>query len=196
MPLLISHLHQHYILSQKQIRQQTSKHRSQRFLDNMDLKDRKLSRQEKISQFAELRKSYCALMKSLKFYEQECSELTKTSNERVDSSVKIELREQDDVIKSEPKFNKKRKNPGDWKNDPDLPDGWKYAEHFHSRIKSNMKTYLSPRGTFCPGIAYVLKEYLNNGEGIEPLMKYLKKEGWFETDLLPQGHFMKQKPSE
>ena len=48
----------------------------------MDIK-KKLSREEKISQFDELRKNYCAMMKSLKFYEEECSKLTKNDSEQV-----------------------------------------------------------------------------------------------------------------
>ena len=163
----------------------------------MALKERKLSREEKISQFDELRKNYCALMKSLKLYEQECSKLTKTNIEKeVKSTVKVELREHGDVIKRENQSIKTKKKPGNWKDDPDLPHGWKYAEHFYQRTPSSIKTYLSPRGRIFQGIAYVLKEFLDNGEGIDPLMKYLKKEGWFETDLLPPGHLMKQKPSE
>ena len=110
----------------------------------MDLKERKLSREEKISQFDDLRKNYCELMKSLKFYEQECSNLTKANiEEGVESPGKIDLREENNVIKRENQSIKKRKRPGNWKNDPDLPNGWKYAEHFYSRTQSNMKTYLS-----------------------------------------------------
>ena len=46
----------------------------------MELK-RKLTREEKIAQFDELRRNYCAMMKSLKFYEEECSKLTKNTGE-------------------------------------------------------------------------------------------------------------------
>ena len=154
----------------------------------MEVNQKKLTREEKIAQFDELRRNYSAMMKSLKFYEGECAKLTNTDS----LSIKVETMAPE-TLKSEDHS----KDEGKWKMDADLPTGWRYAEHLNPTFNPKpMKTYLSPKGKIFSGIGPVLKELIENGEGREPLMKYLRKEGWFETELLPPGHFMRQKPSE
>merc|ERR1712155_27635 len=37
------------------------------------------------------------------------------------------------------------------------------------------------------------KYYIDRGQGMKPLKKYLQKQGWFETDLLPPGWYLRQK---
>ena len=155
---------------------------------------KKLSREEKISQFDELRKKYCAMMKSLKFYEDQCSKLTTNNTENGPAVVKTEKhcegveRETLKISQEKTKFQAK------WKVDSDLPSGWQYAEHVTSYFST--KHYLSPGGKNYKGIHQVLREFIQSGQGREPLMKCLRKEGWFETELLPPGHLMKQKSSE
>ena len=83
-----------------------------------------------------------------------------------------------------------------WKMDPDLPSGWKYAEHFSSQTPHARNYFMSPSGKTYQGIHQVLREFIQSGLGREPLMKCLRKEGWFETELLPSAHLMKQKRSE
>ena len=159
---------------------------------------KKLSREEKISQFDELRKKYCAMMKSLKFYEDQCSKLTKnnTENDSKPAFVKTE-KHCDGVERETPQLSqKKTKVQTKWKADPDLPLGWKYAEHFSSKSQHSWNHFKSPVGKIYQGISQVLQEFIESGQGREPLMKCLKREGWFETELLPPAHLMRQKRSE
>ena len=165
----------------------------------MDNKQRKLTREEKISQFNDLRKNYCALMKSLKFYEDECSKLTNTSSAKSPQpSVNPEKpNEEENGIKSETsKKIEKRKVCLKWMQDPDLPAGWQYADQFTSQHSHVMKHYKSPAGDTYQGIPQLLREFIRSGKGREPLKKCLKREGWFETELLPPGLLMRQKRSE
>ena len=94
----------------------------------MEIKDKKLTREEKISHFDELRKNYCSLMKSLKFYEDECSKLTKTSSEQVPKSA--DLTANHNQVKDQNPSNHQDKTKVQTKcmTDPDLPSGWVYAD--------------------------------------------------------------------
>ena len=102
----------------------------------MEVNQKKLTREEKIAQFDELRRNYSAMMKSLKFYEGECAKLTNTDSQ----SIKVETMAPE-TLKSEDHS----KDEGKWKMDADLPTGWRYAEHLNPTFNPKpMKTYLSP----------------------------------------------------
>ena len=155
------------------------------FIERMDVK-KKLSREEKISQFDELRKKYCAMMKSLKLYEEQCSKLT--TNTENDSKPAVVVKTEklcEEVERKTPKISQEgTKVQVKWEVDPDLPSGWQFAEHSmknRSQYLHSNKHYLSPGGKNYQGIHQVLQEFIQSGQGREPLMKCLRKEGWFET---------------
>ena len=83
-----------------------------------------------------------------------------------------------------------------WKIDPNLPMGWRYAEHYSERNQTFIKNFMNPEGRRFSGIAHVLRWFIDNGDGVEPLLTYLRNDGWLETDLLPPNHFMKPKNTE
>ena len=170
----------------------------------MDIKEGKLTREEKISQFDDLRKNYCSLMKNLKFYEDECSKLSKTGSEKVPQpTIKPEkpMEEENGNKIETPKIKtEKTKVCLKWMQDPDLPSGWQYAQQFvtsqNSQAMKRMKHYKSPEGDNYSGVPQILREFIRSGKGREPLMKCLRREGWFETELLPPGYLMRQKRGE
>ena len=84
-----------------------------------------------------------------------------------------------------------------YKTDPDLPPGWRYAEHDATNSASHfmIKTYMDPDGKKYGGIPSMVRHFAENDD-VAPLKKFLKREGWFETDLLPEGCFLRQKFSE
>ena len=100
---------------------------------------------------------------------------------------------------TEEEMNKFKEGNGlQWKTDEDLPDGWRYGI-YHNFKQGQLKNYMDPNGKFYGSIAQILKYFLEvdpNGEDMEKTKKYLLKDGWFVTDLLPPGWYMKQKKSE
>ena len=104
----------------------------------MEGKQEKLTREEKIAKFDELRRNYSAMMKSLKFYEGECAKLTNTDSQ----SIKVETKEQGTLI-SEDHSKERSKDEGKWKMDADLPTGWRYSEHSTTQHTQTMKTSMS-----------------------------------------------------
>ena len=91
----------------------------------------------------------------------------------------------------------KEGNSNKYKSDPDLPLGWRYAEHDATNSASHymIKTYMDPDGKKYGGIPSMVRHFAENDD-VAPLKKFLKREGWFETDLLPAGCFLRQKFSE
>ena len=94
----------------------------------------------------------------------------------------------------------KEVNGLNWKTHPDLPAGFRYGEYGaktgNFATDRKIKTFMDPSGKRYPGIAHLVRFFIKRGDGVEPLKNFLTTEGWFETDLLPSGCFMRQKISE
>ena len=180
------------------------------------------TRDEKVLLFNDLRKGYAELVKRLKDNEKFISSNSPSLNKDVDiseseneSGIRNIHRAQDDVdsllessddeafdvndknVINCDKKKKKRLKPS-FKTDPDLPYGWKYADIDNTKSASHSmgKIYMDPEGGKHPGVASIAKYYIDKGKGVGPIKKFLQREGWFETDLLPSGCFMRQKLSE
>ena len=82
-----------------------------------------------------------------------------------------------------------------WKQDPDLPDGWRLGQSLLVQSLNN-RLWMDSEFKLYSGIAHVVKNFLERDLGIEPLRKFLAREGWFQTHLLPPGCWLRQKLSE
>jgi len=130
---------------------------------------------------------------------------TKSSKQYVTRNLEI-VDKMETVIKhmrdnnySEEEMNRFLEGNGlQWKTDEDLPDGWRYG--IYNNVKQGqLKNYMDPSGKFYGSIAQILKYFLEvdpHGADMEKTKKYLLKDGWFVTDLLPPGWYIKQKKSE
>ena len=94
-----------------------------------------------------------------------------------------------------------KENSGmNWRTDPDLPEGWRFAESRCIRkdksVPITTKTYMDSDGQKYSGISHVCKFFLKRDGDFEIMKNFLYKEGWFETNLVPEGFLMRQKMSE
>ena len=122
-----------------------------------------------------------------------------TRNLEIVDKMETVIKHMRDNDYSEEEMNKFKEGNGlQWKTDEDLPDGWRYGI-YHNVKQGQLKNYMDPSGKFYGSIAQILKYFLEvdpNGEDMEKTKRYLLKDGWFVTDLLPEGWYMKQKKSE
>ena len=168
-------------------------------------KKKDFTREEKILFFNDLRNGYSELVKRLKDYgeNQETISVNKRSPHRRrdigynyadgESFLQSSEDERNDEVNYDNDV-KPKSNPN-FREHPDLPLGWKYAEIDATKSASHsmMKVYMDPEGGKHPGIASIAKYYIDKGQGMKPMSKYLQREGWFQTDLLPPGWYLRQK---
>ena len=105
-----------------------------------------------------------------------------------------------------------RKGPSKWKTDPDLPEGWKW-KIYRTDPARERKMLLSPDQSKFASIHSALRQLvMTEGKDEEvaiitrclhankhpefTLPRFLVKDGWFTTSLLPEGYWLKQKRSE
>ena len=92
----------------------------------------------------------------------------------------------------------KIKGNSKWKTDPDLPPGWKWKTYKTDPVRER-RMLLSPEQKRYLSIYSALRQ-MQRMDGKEQevgiLSKLLTKDGWFSTDLLPVGYWLKQKRSE
>ena len=105
------------------------------------------------------------------------------------------------------KFSKKKANPrinrtkikgnSKWNTDPGLPPGWKWKT-YKTDPDRERRMLLSPEQKRYLSIYSALRQ-MQQVEGkkeVAILSRLLTKDGWFSTELLPAGYWLKQKRSE
>ena len=92
----------------------------------------------------------------------------------------------------------KVKGNSKWKTNPGLPPGWKWKT-YKTDPDRERRMLLSPEQKRYLSIYSALRQ-MQRVEGKEEevaiLSRLLAKEGWFSTELLPAGYWLKQKRSE
>ena len=96
------------------------------------------------------------------------------------------------------KHRTKIKGNSKWKTDLDLPPGWKWKTYKTDPVRER-RMLLSPEQKRYLSIYSALRQ-MQRMDGKEQevgiLSKLLTKDGWFSTELLPVGYWLKQKRSE
>ena len=86
-----------------------------------------------------------------------------------------------------------------WQVDDCLPLGWTFALVHSSQFDIPLKKLKSPEGQFFNSVVQAI-QYLHRVAGreveFENMKKFLAKEGWFTTNFLPKGFWLRQKRSE
>ena len=100
--------------------------------------------------------------------------------------------------KGKPPKQAKVKGNSKWKTNPGLPPGWKWKT-YKTDPDRERRMLLSPEQKRYLSIYSALRQ-MQRVEGKEEevaiLSRLLAKEGWFSTELLPTGYWLKQKRSE
>ena len=92
----------------------------------------------------------------------------------------------------------KKKGNTKWNTDPDLPLGWKWKT-YKTDPDRERRMLLSPEQKRYLSIFSALRQMNlvdDKKEEVAILIRFLTKDGWFSTELLPPGYRLKQKRSE
>ena len=119
-----------------------------------------------------------------------------SSEERTDSSEpRGSLKTSRKILKSV----KSSRGDLNWQVDECLPLGWTFALVHSSQFDIPLKKLKSPEGQFFNSVVQAI-QYLHRVAGreeeFENMKKFLAKEGWFTTNFLPKGFWLRQKRSE
>ena len=86
-----------------------------------------------------------------------------------------------------------------WQQDECLPSGWTFALVYSPQFDIPLKKLKSPGGQFFNSVVQAIQHLHgqpDKKEEFEQMKKFLIKEGWFTTEFLPKGFWLRQKRSE
>ena len=142
------------------------------------------SKEKSIKEFDELRATFIALNQ----------QLLDLKEKYKDSKVQTTKQE---VSKNNVTGKIKGGHKIEWRTDSNLPTGWMYAEYPFRKDKPDsykVRIYKDEKGVSHKCISNLLKAVVGDDPKSQDRIKtYLRSQGWFETNLLPPGYYMRQK---
>ena len=122
------------------------------------------------------------------------------------SEISLEQRTDSSELSGAIKTNRKMVKPVkssrgelNWQADECLPTGWTFALVHSTQFDVPLKKLKSPEGQFFNSVVQAIQQLYGEAgkeEELENMKRFMVKEGWFTTDFLPKGFWLRQKRSE
>ena len=110
------------------------------------------TREEKVDLFSKLQSKYTGLVERLKLLENRCGDVNVSDKAEKVLENKI----------------KRERNELEYKQDPDLPEGWKFGEYISQNSPETIKVWISPAGRRMQGGSWIYN-LLSREDGMDEL---------------------------